>query len=130
MTGILILAGTAVVYALLCLARPHHACSRCKGKRVTRNRKGRRSRCRSCKGAGMKVRPGARLVHSFYQHVKGEPDRAGRMDRINRVQAQAEHDRKAGAIEELRARVAVAGYAAGHEAGAAAAQDDNERQEP
>ena len=130
MTGVMILLASVVVYALLCLARPHHTCSRCHGKRVTRNRKGRRSRCQSCKGTGIKVRPGARLVHSFYQHVKGEPDRAGRMDRINRVQAQAEHERKAGAVEELRARVAVAGYAAGREAGSADAQDDNERQEP
>lgn len=130
MTGLLILVASVVVYALLCLARPHHTCSRCHGKRVTRNRKGRRSRCRACKGTGMKVRPGARLVHAFYQHVKGEPDRAGRMDRINRTQAQAEQERKAGAIEDLRERVAAAGYSAGREAGSAAARDDDERQEP
>jgi len=72
----------------------------------------------------MKVRPGARLVHGFYQHVKGEPDRAGRMGRINRTQAQAEHERKAAAIDNLRDRVAAAGYSAGHEAGSAAADDE------
>ena len=95
MTGFLILAAAAVVYALICLARPHHACSRCHGTRITR-KSGRRSRCRACRGAGIKTRPGARLVHGFYQHVKGEPDRAGRMGRINRGQAEAEHERKLG----------------------------------
>ena len=95
MTGFLILAAAAVVYALVCLARPHHACSRCHGTRITR-KSGRRSRCRACRGTGTKTRPGARLVHGFYQHVKGEPDRAGRMGRINRGQAEAEHERKLG----------------------------------
>ncbi len=93
MTGILILTAAAVLYALICLARPHHTCSRCHGTRITKNSKGRRSRCRSCRGTGIKARPGARLVHGFYQHVKGEPDRTGRMGRINRSQAQAEHER-------------------------------------
>ena len=115
MTGILVLAASAVVYALLCLARPHHACSRCHGTRVTRNPAGRRSRCRACKGTGIKARPGARLVHGFYQHVKGEPDRAGRMGRINRSQAQAEHDRAEYArelVSELLDREAQARKAA------------------
>ena len=93
MTGILILLAAAVIYALICLVRPHHTCGRCHGERMARNSKGRRVRCRSCRGTGIKARPGARLVHGFYQHVKGEPDRAGRMGRINRSQAQAEHER-------------------------------------
>ena len=93
MTGLLILIAAAVIYALICLAKPHHTCSRCHGERMARNSKGRRVRCRPCRGTGIKARPGARLVHGFYQHVKGEPDRAGRMGRINRSQAQAEHDR-------------------------------------
>jgi DnaJ-class molecular chaperone len=92
MTGFLILAAAAVIYALICLARPHHTCSRCHGTRITR-KAGRRTRCRACRGTGIKTRPGARLVHGFYQHVKGEPDRTGRMNRINRVQAAAEHER-------------------------------------
>ena len=124
MTGVLILAAAAVIYALLCLARPHHACSRCHGTRIARNRAGRCSRCRACRGTGMKVRPGARLVHGFYQHVKGEPDRAGRMGRINRSQAQAEQERKLGAMDDLRERIAAAGYSAGYEAASADAQDD------
>ncbi len=96
MTQILIMAASVVVYALICLASPYHPCPRCHGTRIARNRSGRRSRCRSCKGKGIKARPGARLVHSFYQHVKGEPDRAGRMGRIGRKQAEAEHDRELG----------------------------------
>ena len=128
MTGLLILVASAVVYALLCLARPHHACSRCHGTRITRNSSGKGSRCRGCKGTGVKTRPGARLVHSFYQHVKGEPDRAGRMGRINRAQAEAEHERKLRVADDLRERVAAAGYSAGHEAGAAAARDDERRE--
>lgn len=127
MTGVLILAASAVVYALLCLARPHHACSRCRGTRVTRNPAGRRSRCRSCKGTGIKARPGARLVHGFYQHVKGEPDRTGRMGRLNRSQAQAEQERKLGAMDDLRERIAAAGYSVGHAAGYEA--EDDERRE-
>jgi hypothetical protein len=117
-TGVLILAATAVVYALLCLGRPHHTCWHCHGKRVTRNSKGRRSKCKACKGTGIKVRPGARLVHGFYQHVKGEPDRAGRMQRINRVQVEAEHERQQERIDDARERAA------------AAARSDNERLEP
>lgn len=101
MTGILILIAAVVIYALICLARPHHTCGRCHGERMARNSKGRRVRCRSCQGKGIKARPGARLVHGFYQHVKGEPDRAGRMGRINRSQAQAEHDRAEYARELL-----------------------------
>ena len=104
MTGLLILTAAAVVYALICLARPHHTCSRCHGTRITR-KSGRRSRCRTCKGTGIKTRPGARLVHGFYQHVKGEPDRAGRMGRINRSQAEAEHERKL-RLEDLLDRAA------------------------
>ena len=122
MTGFLILLAAVVVYALVCLARPHHTCSRCHGTRIAGKR-----RCRACKGTGTKTRPGARLVHSFYQHVKGEPDRAGRMGRINRGQAQAEHERKLGAIDDLRDRVAAAGYSDGRVAGSAAARDDDER---
>jgi hypothetical protein len=132
MTGVLILVAATVVYALICLARPHHTCSRCHGTRITRNSAGRRSRCRACRGTGIKARPGARLVHGFYQHVKGEPDRAGRMDRINRGQAEAEHERKL-RLDDLRDRVAAAGYSAGHaegyEAGPASVRDDSERLE-
>ena len=91
MTGLLILIAAAVIYALICLATPHHTCSRCHGERMARNSKGRRVRCRPCRGTGIKARPGARLVHGFYQHVKGEPDRAGRMQRISRSQVEAEH---------------------------------------
>lgn len=107
MTGLLILVATVVVYALICLARPHHACWRCHGTRITRNSKGRRSRCRACKGRGVKARPGARLVHAFYQHVKGEPDRAGRMQRISRSQVEAEHERKLARTDNLPVRVAA-----------------------
>ena len=106
MTGILTFAASVVVYALICLARPHHTCWRCHGTRITRNSKGRRSRCKACRGMGLKVRPGARLVHSFYQHVKGEPDRAGRMQRINRAQVEAEHERQQGRIDDYRDRQA------------------------
>lgn len=96
MTQILILAASVAVYALVCLASPYHTCPHCHGTRIVRNRGGRRSRCQSCKGKGVKARPGARLAHSFYQHVKGEPGRAGRMGRIDRKQVEVEHDREAG----------------------------------
>lgn len=100
MDRFLILAVLVVVYALTCLARPHHTCWRCHGTRRSRNSKGRLARCKACKGTGVKARPGASLVHSFYQHVKGEPDRARRMDRINRGQVEADMsgDRNASAI--------------------------------
>ena len=116
MTGLLILVAAAVLYALICLVRPHHTCSRCHGERMARNSKGRRVRCRSCRGTGIKARPGARLVHGFYQHVKGEPDRAGRMGRINRSQAEAEHERKLGLDDALdwEAQAKKAREKAGH----------------
>ena len=100
MTGLLILAAVVVVYALICLAAPHHTCSRCHGTRIAGGRG-----CRACRGMGIKARPGARLVHSFYQHVKGEPDRVRRMGRVSRSQAQAEHERKLG-LEDLIDRAA------------------------
>lgn len=98
MTAVVIVVAALVVYALICLARPHHTCSRCHGTRISKNSKGRRGRCRACKGMGTKTRPGARLVHSFYQHVKGEPDRVRRMERLSRSQFLAEHERRTGEI--------------------------------
>ncbi len=95
MTGFLEILALVAVYALACLARPYHTCWRCRGKRIARNRiTGRPARCRACKGMGVKARPGARIVHSFYQHVHGEPDRARRMERLSRSQLEAEHDRQ------------------------------------
>lgn len=109
MTGFLFLAVAAAVYALVCLVRPHHTCWRCHGERISRNRvTGRPGQCRACKGMGIKPRPGASLVHSFYQHVKGEPDRAKRVGRLNRGRVEAEHERRRGAIDDFLDRVAAA----------------------
>lgn len=107
MTGYLLLAAALVVYALVCLARPYHSCWRCQGTRITKSATGKPRRCRACDGQGVKARPGARLVHSFYQHVKGEPDRAKRMGRINRGQVEAGHERDLERIDDLLDRIAA-----------------------
>ena len=107
MTGLLLILAALVVYALVCLVRPHQTCPRCHGERRSRNRKGRLARCRACKGKGIKARAGASLVHSFYQHVKGEPDRVKRVNRLSRSQVEAEHERKLGAIDDFLDRIAA-----------------------
>jgi hypothetical protein len=117
-TGYLILAAALVVYVLVCLAKPYHSCSRCRGTRTTRSATGKPRRCRGCDGRGIKARPGARVVHSFYQHVKGEPNRARRMQRISQGQVEAGHERDLGRIDDLLDRVA-----------AAASDDSSERPE-
>jgi hypothetical protein len=107
-TGYLIIAAVLVVYALVCLAKPYHSCWGCHGTRTTRSRiTGAPRRCRACDGRGIKARPGARLVHSFYQHVKGEPGRAMRMGRIDQGQVTAEHERDLERIDDLLDRIAA-----------------------
>ena len=92
MTGFLILAAAAVVYALL----PGQAASRL----LTLPRHAHHPELRQAQplpgmqGDGHQGAARRPPRHGFYQHVKGEPDRAGRMGRINPARLEAEHERK------------------------------------
>jgi DnaJ-class molecular chaperone len=59
---VLIILAAATGYVLFLLASPATACRTCRGW-GTKPRRRRRSTCRKCGGTGIRLRPGAPLVH-------------------------------------------------------------------
>ena len=77
---VLVVFAAAVVYALVVLASPVHACPRCKGQRVEGGRRPRT--CRKCKGRGLAARPGSARIHRLAWSVAGPHLRRRLGDRL------------------------------------------------
>lgn len=75
MTGVLVLLAVVIGYGLLCLVKPTKRCGKCKGTRMIRKGKGRKTRalpCPRCRAHGRHYRRGATTVHRWFWAAFGD----------------------------------------------------------